>query len=50
VNKEEQYITVDLTKKQKVITDAGIIPGIKVDASAKDMAGHPVGLHKQRSA
>jgi fructose-bisphosphate aldolase class I len=24
----------------KVITDAGIIPGIKVDAGAKDMAGH----------
>jgi fructose-bisphosphate aldolase class I len=24
-----------------VITDAGIIPGIKVDAGAKDMAGHP---------
>jgi fructose-bisphosphate aldolase class I len=25
----------------KVIADAGIIPGIKVDAGAKDMAGHP---------
>jgi fructose-bisphosphate aldolase class I len=25
----------------KVIIDAGIIPGIKVDAGAKDMAGHP---------
>jgi fructose-bisphosphate aldolase class I len=25
----------------KVITDAGIIPGIKVDVGAKDMAGHP---------
>ena len=25
----------------KVITNAGIIPGIKVDAGAKDMAGHP---------
>jgi fructose-bisphosphate aldolase class I len=25
----------------KVITDAGIIPGIKVDIGAKDMAGHP---------
>jgi len=25
----------------KVILDAGIIPGIKVDAGAKDMAGHP---------
>lgn len=25
----------------KVLTDAGIIPGIKVDAGAKDMAGHP---------
>jgi fructose-bisphosphate aldolase, class I len=25
----------------KVLTDAGIIPGIKVDAGATDMAGHP---------
>jgi fructose-bisphosphate aldolase class I len=25
----------------KAITDLGIIPGIKVDAGAKDMAGHP---------
>ncbi len=25
----------------QVITDAGIIPGIKVDAGAKDLAGHP---------
>jgi len=25
----------------KVVTDAGIIPGIKVDTGAKDMAGHP---------
>ena len=25
----------------QVIVDAGIIPGIKVDAGAKDMAGHP---------
>jgi len=25
----------------KVITDAGIIPGIKVDAGTKDLAGHP---------
>ncbi|MGL5018748.1 MAG: class I fructose-bisphosphate aldolase [Luteolibacter sp.] len=25
----------------KVITDAGMIPGIKVDAGAKDLAGHP---------
>ena len=25
----------------KAITDAGIIPGIKVDTGAKDMAGHP---------
>jgi fructose-bisphosphate aldolase class I len=25
----------------KVITDAGIIPGIKIDAGAKDMAAHP---------
>jgi len=25
----------------KVLTDAGIVPGIKVDAGAKDLAGHP---------
>ncbi len=25
----------------KAVTDAGIIPGIKVDTGAKDMAGHP---------
>lgn len=25
----------------KLVVDAGIIPGIKVDAGAKDMAGHP---------
>lgn len=25
----------------KVITDTGIIPGIKVDTGAKDMAAHP---------
>ena len=25
----------------KVITDAGIIPGVKVDAGTKDMSGHP---------
>src|SRR5271154_6162552 len=25
----------------KILTDAGIIPGIKVDAGVKDMAGHP---------
>ena len=31
----------DGTSFVKVITDAGIIPGIKVDAGAKDMAGHP---------
>jgi fructose-bisphosphate aldolase class I len=31
----------DGTRFVKVITDAGIIPGIKVDTSAKDMAGHP---------
>ena len=33
--------TKDGTSFVKVITDAGIIPGIKVDAGAKDMAGHP---------
>jgi len=38
--------TIRLQKKDgtslvKVITDAGIIPGIKVDTGAKDMAGHP---------
>src|SRR6202050_4961963 len=31
----------DGTHFVKAITDAGIIPGIKVDAGAKDMAGHP---------
>ena len=31
----------DGTPFLKVITDAGIIPGIKVDTGAKDMAGHP---------
>ena len=31
----------DGTSFVKVITDAGIIVGIKVDAGAKDMAGHP---------
>jgi fructose-bisphosphate aldolase class I len=31
----------DGTPFVKVITDAGIIPGIKVDAGAKDMSGHP---------
>jgi fructose-bisphosphate aldolase, class I len=31
----------DGTAFVKVITDAGIIPGIKVDTGAKDMAGHP---------
>ena len=25
----------------KLLTDAGIVPGIKVDAGAKDLAGHP---------
>jgi fructose-bisphosphate aldolase class I len=33
--------TKDGTPFVKVIADAGIIPGIKVDAGAKDMAGHP---------
>jgi fructose-bisphosphate aldolase class I len=31
----------DGTPLVKVITEAGIIPGIKVDTGAKDMAGHP---------
>jgi fructose-bisphosphate aldolase class I len=31
----------DGTPFVKVLTDAGIIPGIKVDTGAKDMAGHP---------
>jgi fructose-bisphosphate aldolase class I len=31
----------DGTPLVKVITDAGIIPGIKVDAGAKDLAGFP---------
>ena len=32
---------IDGTPFIKLIIDAGIIPGIKVDAGAKDMAGHP---------
>jgi fructose-bisphosphate aldolase, class I len=31
----------DGTSFVKVLIDAGIIPGIKVDAGAKDLAGHP---------
>src|ERR1022692_5247281 len=31
----------DGTPFAKAISDAGIIPGIKVDAGAKDLAGHP---------
>ena len=31
----------DGTSFIKLLTDAGIIPGIKVDAGAKDLAGHP---------
>jgi fructose-bisphosphate aldolase class I len=31
----------DGTSFIKALTDSGIIPGIKVDAGAKDMAGHP---------
>jgi fructose-bisphosphate aldolase class I len=31
----------DGTPFVKVLADAGIIPGIKVDAGAKDLAGHP---------
>jgi fructose-bisphosphate aldolase class I len=31
----------DGTPFLKIIVDAGIIPGIKVDTGAKDMAGHP---------
>jgi fructose-bisphosphate aldolase class I len=31
----------DGTPFLKVLTDAGIIPGIKVDIGAKDLAGHP---------
>ena len=31
----------DRTPFIKAITDAGIIPGIKVDTGAKDRAGHP---------
>ena len=33
--------TKDGTPFVKVITNAGIIPGIKVDTGAKDLAGHP---------
>jgi fructose-bisphosphate aldolase class I len=31
----------DGTSFIKVMTEAGIVPGIKIDAGAKDMAGHP---------
>ena len=31
----------DGTPFAKAVTDAGIIPGIKVDSGAKDLAGHP---------
>src|SRR5476651_2042692 len=31
----------DGTPFVKILTDAGIVPGIKVDAGAKDMAAHP---------
>lgn len=31
----------DSTPFIKLLTEAGIVPGIKVDAGAKDMAGHP---------
>ena len=33
--------TKDGTPFMKVITNSGIIPGIKVDTGAKDLAGHP---------
>ena len=33
--------TSDGTPFVKAITDAGIMPGIKVDTGAKDLAGHP---------
>ena len=33
--------TKDGTPFVQVLTDAGIVPGIKVDTGAKDMAGHP---------
>ena len=33
--------TEDGTSFVKALTDAGIIPGIKVDTGAKDLAGHP---------
>ena len=32
---------IDGTPFVKVLIDAGIIPGIKVDAGAKELAGHP---------
>jgi len=36
-----RQFTKDGTPFMKLITDAGIIPGIKVDRGAKQMAGHP---------
>ena len=39
----------DGTPFVKAITDAGIIPGIKVDTGAKEMAGHPGEKDNRRS-
>jgi fructose-bisphosphate aldolase class I len=36
-----RQLTKDKTPFVKVLTNAGIIPGIKVDTGAKDLAGHP---------
>ena len=36
-----RQLKIDGTPLVKAIVDAGIIPGIKVDTGAKDMAGHP---------
>src|SRR5450755_2040571 len=36
-----RQLTKDKTPFVKVLTNAGIIPGIKVDLGAKDLAGHP---------
>jgi fructose-bisphosphate aldolase, class I len=36
-----RQITSHSTPMIKLVTDAGMVPGVKVDTGAKDMAGHP---------
>ncbi len=41
VDKTFQQTTADGRPFELVLAEAGIIPGIKVDMEAKDLAGHP---------